>query len=201
MSRRGKKKQKQNMSRRSQVLPLALIGAGLILLSGLAVVWLAQGDQALGASSKARPIDSVVPIPVDYPAPQLAMNDLSGQSVSLSDYAGSVLLVNNWAIWCPPCKAEMPVLQEYYEDYQHLGFTIIGIEAGEPPEQVAEFVKSYGLTFPVWPDPTQSALVAFRNSSLPSSYVIDRQGQVRFAWTGAISREMLDQYITPLVEQ
>jgi peroxiredoxin len=178
-----------------------LIGAGLILLSGLAFIWLTQSDQALGAPSQAREINSVVPISVDYPAPQLTMTDLSGKPVALNEYVGSVVLVNNWAIWCPPCKAEMPVLQDYYNDYRHLGFTIIAIESGDAPSEVAEFVKGYGLTFPVWPDPTQSALTAFRNSSLPSSYVIDRYGQVRFAWTGAINREMLDEYITPLMEQ
>jgi peroxiredoxin len=124
-----------------------------------------------------------------------------GNPVSLSQFSGQVMLVNNWAIWCPPCKAEMPVLQTYYDDHKERGFTIIAIEAGEPVADVQAFTKQYGLTFPVWPDPSTKALVAFRNSSLPSSYVIDRSGQVRYTWTGAISRDMLEKYVTPLMEE
>ncbi len=61
------------------------------------------------------------------------------------------------------------------------------------------FVKQYQLTFPIWLDPHGLALEVFRNFSLPSSYVIDRGG-VRLAWSGVISREMLEKYVTPLVE-
>jgi peroxiredoxin len=184
----------------AQVLPLVLIGSGLIILAGLALVLLTQSSEA-SSSSEAGAADSVIPVAVDYPAPQLSLTDLRGNPVSLSEYSGQVVLVNNWAIWCPPCKAEMPVLQAYYDDHKHNGFTIIGIEAGEPVAEVQAFVEQYGLTFPIWPDPSSEALVAFRNNSLPSSYVIDRSGQVRFAWTGAISRTMLEKYITPLMEE
>jgi peroxiredoxin len=95
----------------------------------------------------------------------------------------------------------MPTLQKYYDDHRHQEFTIIAIEAGEPVFEVADFVEQYGLTFIVWPDPTQSATVAFRNPALPSSYLIDRTGSVRLAWTGAIDRETLEKFITPIVEE
>jgi hypothetical protein len=65
---------------------------------------------------------------------------------------------------------------------------------------VEDFVQQYGLTFPVWPDLKQIALDSFRNNALPNSYLIDRTGTVRLAWNGAISREMLEQYVTPLLE-
>jgi len=112
-----------------------------------------------------------------------------------------VLLVNHWATWCPPCKAEMPTLQAYYEKHGDQGFTIIAIDAGEPATEVEKFVKSHTLTFPVWLDPTQVATVVFRNPGLPSSYVIDRKGNVRLAWAGAISQKTLEKYVTPLVEE
>jgi hypothetical protein len=76
----------------------------------------------------------------------------------------------------------------------------IAIEAGESPVDVAAFVKEYGLGFSVWPDPSQKALEAFRNNALPNSYLIDRSDVVRLAWSGAISREMLEKYVTPLLE-
>jgi peroxiredoxin len=196
---RRKKSAQKNTPNRRQVLPLFLIGSGLIILAGLAFMLLPKSGEASDSNEQVT-FPSVVPVEVNYPAPELTLSDLEGNPVSLSDYRGQVVLVNNWAIWCPPCKAEMPVLQVYYNDHKDEGFTIIGIESGEPSAEVKAFVEQYGLTFPIWPDQSSQALVAFRNSSLPSSYVIDQEGQVRYAWTGAISREMLEKYITPLME-
>ena len=138
---------------------------------------------------------------VDYPAPKLSLKDLNGETVSLTDYAGQVVLVNNWAYWCPPCRAEMPILERYYQDHQAENFTIIGIESGGPAQTVQYYVDQYRLTFPVWLDPKIKAVAAFGNRSLPNSYVIDEEGQVRLAWTGPISRAMLEQFVTPLLEQ
>jgi peroxiredoxin len=66
---------------------------------------------------------------------------------------------------------------------------------------VQEFIETYGLTFAVWLDPQEKAMQAFRNDYLPSSYVLDKTGAVRLTWTGAISREMLEKYVTPLLEE
>ena len=138
---------------------------------------------------------------VNYPAPELSLTDLQGKAVSLADFRGRVVLVNNWATWCPPCKAEMPTLQAYYEDHQEQGFDTVAIEAGEPAEEVAAFAREFRLSFPVWPDPDFVSQTSFKNDALPSSYVIDRQGQVRLAWVGPINRELLEQYVTPLLEE
>jgi peroxiredoxin len=94
----------------------------------------------------------------------------------------------------------MPILEDYYRDHQKQNFTVIGIESGQESEDVQYHVDLYKLTFPVWLDLQQTSLRAFQNSSLPNSYVIDKDGQVRLAWTGAISREMLEKHVTPLLE-
>jgi len=112
-----------------------------------------------------------------------------------------VILVNNWAIWCPPCKTEMPELQAYYIAHAAEGFMVIAIESGKPADQVASFVKNYGMTFPVWLDPQITALEIFQNWNLPSSYAIDRDGIVRLSWTGGINQPTLEQYVTPLLEE
>jgi len=95
----------------------------------------------------------------------------------------------------------MPTLQAYFDAHRGQNFTLVGIEAGEPVEQVADFVQQNRLTFPIWPDLDQKALDAFHNDNLPSSYVVDKTGQVRFTWVGAASREMLEKYVTPLLEE
>lgn len=177
-----------------RALSLALIGAGLLLLGALALLYL---PRVRAGSEKEL---SVVPSKVDYAAPELALTDLQGKPVSLADYRGQVVLVNHWATWCPPCKAEMPDLEAYYQDHRQQNFVVVAIEAGEPADEVAEFVRAYQLTFPIWLDPTLKAMAAFRYPGLPTSYVIDRQGNVVLVWTGAIQREALEKYVTPLLE-
>ena len=188
----------RNNKHRYKILGMALIGVGLLVLGLAAWVFLPKPDTS-GTTNREE--ISAIPSVAAYKAPELSLTDLDGSPVSLADFAGQVVLVNNWATWCPPCKAEMPTLQGYYGDYRDQGFMIVAIEAGDSPEAVAEFVDEYGLTFPVWPDLEQKALDAFRNPNLPNSAVIDRNGAVRYVWTGTITRNVLEEYITPLVEE
>ena len=176
---------------------ITLITAGIFLLGVSLIPLLANPQQkALDSTAPIFP-----PITLDYPAPQLTLTDLQGKPVSIEDYRGQVILVNNWATWCPPCKTEMPELQAYYTAHAAEGFVVVAIESGEPADQVASFVQEYGMSFPVWLDPHGTALEIFQNWNLPSSYVIDRDGKVRLSWTGAINQPTLEQYITPLFEE
>lgn len=193
-----RKKKRSARQNNPQIIAMTLIGTGLVILGGLAFFLLPKGSPADSPSGGPA---STIPVAVDYPSPELTLNDVNGNQSSLKDYQDQVVLVNNWATWCPPCRAEMPTLKQFFEDHQQKGFTVIAIEAGESVSDVAQFAKEYGLTFPVWADPNQEAIAAFRNMALPNSYVIDRRGQVRLTWTGAISRDMLDQYVTPLLEE
>ena len=94
----------------------------------------------------------------------------------------------------------MPILDEYFRDHNHQDFVIVAIDAGEPAEMVEGFVKRFGLSFPVWIDPSSSALNSFRNNYLPSSYLIDQEGQVIMVWSGAVTSTSLEENITPLLK-
>jgi len=170
------------------------MAAGLLLI-GFAFMAMTSPEARGNADS----LSAGAPARVEYPAPAISLENLSGQMESLAGYREQVVLVNNWATWCPPCKAEMPVFAAYYNEHRSEGFTIIAIEAGDPAEIVSAFVQSYGLEFPVWLDPNGASLRAFGNGTLPNSYVIDRSGTVRYAWTGEINKAMLEQYVTPLI--
>lgn len=175
-----------------------VIGAGLVLI-GLTGFMLLQAPKT---SETSQPVSrSVTPMEVNYPAPELSLQNVNGDAESLTDYRDKVVLVNNWATWCPPCKAEIPTLQAYFEAHTADGFVIIGVEAGESQSDVLKFVQENGMTYPVWFDLKGAAMSAFRNESLPSSYVIDHTGTVRLAWVGEISRDMLEKYITPLLAE
>lgn len=187
---------KKKYRRKQRKFPIAPVAIGLILI-GFAVLAMVSPKTEGNAAT----LDSVVPVEVNFAAPDLSLQTINGESESLADYRGNVVLVNNWATWCPPCKAEMPTLAAYYNEHRDEGFTIIAIEAGDPADVVLQFVQSYGLNFPVWLDPGGESLKAFRNRTLPNSYVIDRTGTVRYAWTGEISRAMLEKYVTPLIAE
>jgi peroxiredoxin len=181
---------------RMKNLFLVFVAAGLFLVGAAVIFALPRAQEDFASEGGA----SAIPAEVSFPAPELTLTDLQGKTSSFADHLGEVVLVNNWATWCPPCKAEMPTLQAFYEAHVAQGFLTIGIEAGDPASEVTAFVKQYGITFPIWLDPLGKAVEAFNNYNLPSSYVIDRSGTVRLAWVGEISREMLEKYVTPLVE-
>lgn len=191
-----KKHQKYRKQRRNNTALSAVFGGVLILFGAALFVVLQNPNKA--SASDAIP-NSVVPMAVEFPAPALVLENVSGGTESLEDFRGQVVLVNNWATWCPPCKAEMPFLQEYYAAHHAEGFTLVAINAGDGKPEVDKFVSDYGLTFNVWLDPDGAALNAFRNGNLPNSYVLDRTGMVRYAWTGEISYAMLEKYVTPVI--
>ncbi len=202
MSRSAKRR--KNTKKSPPVLLIA-IGSALVLFGLLNALWNSRSEPTPDSRSELTPESSgpsAIPVEVKtHPAPQLSLQGLDGKPVSLSDFHGQVVLLNNWATWCPPCKAEMPDLEAYYEAHQAEGFTVIAVNAGDPPAEVGAFAQQYGLTFPVWPDPNTETLRAFGIQGLPTSFIIDRDGMVRATWTGAITRATLEKYVTPYIEE
>jgi len=185
---------KNSSQNRNKALPLIILGIGLLVIAAAAYFLLPD----ISASSSN--LDAI-PVKVDYPAPELTLTNLEGDPASLADYRGKVVLVNLWATWCPPCKEEMPALESFHRKHAGDGFTIVAINDGDPSADVVQFVKDYGLTFPVWLDPTYIATEkAFKTLNLPSSFVIDRNGQIVLSWVGGINLRTLEKYVTPIIE-
>ncbi len=125
--------------------------------------------------------------------------DLNGKWVKLSDYTGKVVLVNTWATWCPPCRAEMPDLNTFYNQYQDEGFAILAINAGEAPTVAADFALEYGLDFTVVVDPDYRVMDGFKINTYPTSILIDRKGIIRDIRVGMHSPETLSGYCVAIV--
>ena len=196
----AKKNSRRRKNNDNHIRLMFVLGAGLILV-GIAAILLLSSNQGSTSAPQANTL-STIPVAVNYPAPELSLqNAVNGKTEALTDYRDKVVLVNNWATWCPPCKAEIPTLESYYETHASNGFMIVGIEAGEPQGDVSKFVQEHNMTYPVWFDLKTSALDAFKNQNLPSSYVIDRKGTIRLAWVGEISQAMLEKYVTPLLTE
>jgi peroxiredoxin len=188
------KTRQKSKSKKSQ-FPLILAGVGLIIIAFAVLVFTPRSNAPSKGGARVGP----VPGESNLPAPKLELVNLDGVPVSLSELHGQVVLVNNWAIWCPPCRVEMPELQAYFQAHSADGFILVGINSGDRQDLVVDFVRDYNLTFPIWLDPTGLALYAFQNNALPSSYVIDKSGTVRLVWMGGVSREALEAYVTPLL--
>ena len=187
----------KNENSKTNLLPFILVGVGLMVFIGIAIY--VQGTNGIDQITEEAFL--LPPIEVDQPAPELTLFDLDGKQVSLSDFEGQVVLVNNWATWCPPCRQEMPEFKAYYEKYRAEGFLIVAIEAGQPEAEVRAFVEEQGLDFVILLDPGNKSLDTFQSSSLPNSWVIDRNGHLRLAWLGAINQPTLEKYVTPLIEE
>lgn len=175
-----------------QFIAMTMIGTGLIAV-GITLSMLLNNSIASTQDF------STVPAQVDFAAPELTLEDLEGNSVSLGDYRGRVVLINLWATWCPPCREEMPALQNFYEKYKSDGFVLLAINQEETREVVVPFVKEFGLTFPIWLDLDYLVQREFNTMNLPSSYVIDRKGRVRLMWIGGISKKNLEKYVPDLI--
>jgi thiol-disulfide isomerase/thioredoxin len=195
MGRRAELHRKREQQKRYTTLGV-FGGLGLILVAVAAFFLLTKSNPSGAGSAQD---NSITPAKVNYPAPELSLENIKGKLESLADFRDKVVLVNNWATWCPPCKAEMPTLVAFYNDHAKDGLMIIAIEAGEPKEEVQKFVDQFQMPFAVWLDPDGKSLKAFKNGNLPSSYVIDRNGTIRLMWTGEINREALEKYVTPLL--
>jgi cytochrome c biogenesis protein CcmG/thiol:disulfide interchange protein DsbE len=183
----------------TRIYGLAAAGIGLVLLGSVLLALV--GDSRPDTSNEATDFSSI-PAKVDFQAPALSLRDIEGQWKSLAEYEGQVVLVNLWATWCPPCQAEMPILQRFYDRHRTQGLTVVAIEDGDPPDQVSAFIRERQITFPVWLDPTYQATDhAFRAANLPTSYVIDRGGRVKLTWVGAINETNLEKYVLPLIQE
>src|SRR5512140_3715565 len=119
--------EKQANPKARMPLILTLITAGVFMIGAALIPLLVRGQQkALDNSVPVRP-----PVVMNQSAPSLPLTDLQGNTVSLSMTRGKIVLMNNWATWCPPCQAEMPELQAYYQAHSGQGFLVVAIESGE----------------------------------------------------------------------
>jgi len=133
-------------------------------------------------------------------APQLELRDLDGRVVRLSDYKGRVVLINFWATWCPPCRAEMPDLVRRQREYRKQGLQIIGITY--PPEKkdrVRRFARSIKVNYPIILGTRQIKARFSSDETLPLTIVIDREGKITDIISGILLRDEFDEKIKPLL--
>lgn len=145
---------------------LAGISAGYFLLSGTGT-FTAPADAALEAAND-RPM-----------APDFELTNMQGEIITLSQYRGKVVLLNFWASWCPPCRAEMPAMEELYQTMKGSDFVMLAVNVEEDGFAAAErFLEEVPVTFPILLDPAQTAAGLYRVHGLPQTFIIDREGRI-----------------------
>ncbi|AEJ61576.1 alkyl hydroperoxide reductase/ Thiol specific antioxidant/ Mal allergen [Spirochaeta thermophila DSM 6578] len=119
------------------------------------------------------------------PAPEFMLPLLEGGQVSLSDYRGKVVLLNFWATWCPPCRMEMPSIETMVRALKGEDVVFLAVDVQEQRSQVSSFIKENGYTFPVLLDATGQVARMYAVSGIPTTYFIDKEGNVRGKLVGA----------------
>jgi len=135
---------------------------------------------------------------VDHPAPDFTLTRFdTGEKVRLSDLRGKPVIVNFWATWCRPCRAEMPALQATFERYGE-DLLVVGVDQGETGEVVGPFLDEFGITFPILMDEDMTVGRQYRILGLPTTFFIDSQGIVRGVHAGEINSAILAEGIVDM---
>lgn len=155
-------------------------GAGVLLLSGC------DGQAGAREMGDGEAGDRGPPSASAEVLPEYAAVTLDGDSVSLRDYRGEVLLLNVWATWCPPCRREMPSLQALHEELGPEGLRVVGvsIDGAGSKEAVRDFLAEYGITYTILHDPEERVLRELGIFGIPTTYLVDRRGRVLERWIG-----------------
>ena len=157
----------------------------LILIAGAAWIFFsADSTNATGKTSAPQ---------AGFSAPDFTLQTPEGEIYTLSELKGSAVLINLWATWCPPCRAEMPAIEKMYQEYKDQGLVVLAVNMTyqDDPANVAPFIQEYNLTFPVLLEETGKVGAAYQLRSLPSSYFIDRTGVIQEVVIGGPMSEAL----------
>lgn len=155
------------------------------LLTVMLVLILTTGLLITGCSSPSTARMPVEGIQVGNLAPDFQLSNLEGQSISLSDFRGRPVLINFWATWCPPCRDEMPYIQQIYEEWSAKGLVLLAINIGESPSTVEGFTQSYNLSLPVLLDTNQIVAQKYNITGIPATFFIDKNGIIQRKVVGA----------------
>lgn len=133
-------------------------------------------------------------------APQFKLPTLDGEQITLSDYRGRIVVMNMWATWCPPCRAEMPGLNRFYEAHKDEGVIVLAVNGQEPESVVRPFIAANNFTFPILLDLDGAVGRQYMARSFPTTFVIDGNGRIRHTQVGEITEHELEQIIRPLLK-
>ncbi|MDP9017098.1 MAG: TlpA family protein disulfide reductase [Candidatus Eremiobacteraeota bacterium] len=175
------------MSRSALVYWVLAILLGLAVIAGYAGTG-KNGSRTIGPASL-----------TGAPAQSFSVASLSGATSSLQAYRGHIVVMNLWASWCPPCRAEMPDLQRVWLAYKNRNVVVLGVNQGESPQRARDFAQSLGIHFPVLVDQDQQYGRVYAALGLPTTIIVDAHGTIVRGFDGALTFEQVEAAIKPLL--
>lgn len=162
----------------------------IIVLIGV-IFFINQSDSSIQSE---KPIEG-------FMAPDFTLSDVNGQQVTLSELRGKPVFINFWASWCPPCKEEMPYIQEAYTKYKdEVVFLGVNVTPGDSIEKATKFMDENGYDMPVIFDLDGEVSQLYRANSIPTSFFIDKEGVIQVRYTGPMSLQQIENYLNKIVE-
>lgn len=111
--------------------------------------------------------------------PGIELDTLDGGKFRLADYIGKPVVVNFWATWCPPCRAELPAFEQVYRNNRDKDLIVVGVDVAESSDEVAKFVAEAGVTFPIALDTSGETTELYRIQGMPTTFFIGRDGKIK----------------------
>ena len=150
------------------------------------------------------PGKGLTPVAGQPSAPDFTLTDIDGKSHRLSNYRGKVVIVNFWATWCPPCRAEMPSMQRAWQKLKKQNVVMLGVDVGEDEDTIFKFTADYPVEFPLLMDHDSSVISRWPVRGLPTTFIIDPKGHIAYRAIGGRdwdSPELLDKVRALLKQQ
>ncbi|MGH3327849.1 MAG: TlpA family protein disulfide reductase [Streptomycetales bacterium] len=196
-------------------VPLALLAGVLAAGLGSGLAGCSTGTAGSSAGSSAGGGESryvsgdgsvrYVPPAQRRPAPEVSATTLDGDRLALSDHRGKVLVLNVWASWCPPCRAEAPALERVSQDVRSQGVRFVGINTRDSKANALAFERRFGITYPSLFDESGRVILAFREQlppqAIPSTLVLDRRGRVAARALRPLTVGGLRDLLAPVLEE
>ncbi|MFC4712151.1 peroxiredoxin family protein [Planococcus dechangensis] len=129
-------------------------------------------------------------------APDFMLTDQNGETVQLSDYRGKKVILNFWATWCPPCRAEMPHMQQFHEDNTDSDVEILAVNLtaqDNGAEAISSFIDEFGLTFSIPMDETGSTAQSYQIRTVPTTYILNTRGEIAEKIVGPMDEQIMKQ--------
>ncbi|RFU70407.1 TlpA family protein disulfide reductase [Peribacillus saganii] len=145
---------------------------------------------AIVQAMEKKKVDNLPGLKIGAKAPDIQLSDLDGNTVKLSDLKGKKVMLNFWATWCPPCKEEMPAMQDFYNEMDD-NEAILSVNI-DPENDVKDFAGKMGITFPIVLDHGGKVYDSYQVISIPTTYFIDSDGIIREKFIGAMTKDEME---------
>lgn len=165
----------------------------ILIVVIVALVGWAIYDFVISSDSADKEEDAEVGLEVGNKAPDFELETMDGDPIKLSELKGEKVMVNFWATWCPPCRAEIPDLQEFHEDTDINILAVNLTNTEESFDNIPKFAKNFGMEFPILLDEESEVSTKYEIQPIPSSFMIDSSGIIKYKALGAMNYDLMIQ--------